>query len=121
MLQRRQVDAEGRRPDSASTAAMMEAVGLRNDAKRRHPTDGAWDGEAPMSNAIMREDVRRDVKRAADSHPGQHGAAERDEPGRYEKRPDPEQVVPHDAPNRRMRMMRLMLAPERAMERKAMH
>jgi hypothetical protein len=116
MLEGRQVDAEGRRPHAG---AMMEPVGLRDDAEDGHPPDESRDREAAVGDAIVREDVCGDVKRAAEANASEYPAAEYHERRRYEERPDPERIIPDDASSGRMRMVRFVLTPERPVKDEA--
>jgi len=74
-----------------------------------------------VRDAVVREDVRRDIERAADPESRGRRTAEYDERGRREERPRPEEIIPHDAAGGRVRVVRLVLAPERAVEHEAVH
>jgi len=99
---------------------MMQAMRVGDDPEHARPPYAARDGEPPVRHAVMGEDVGRDVERGADPEPCEHGTAERDERRGCPERPEPEQVVPDDAARRRTRVMRFVLAPERAVEDEAM-
>src|SRR5262245_61595861 len=115
-FERGEVDAERRRADAGP---MMPAVSLRDDAKDRHPAYHTRDPEAPVSNPIVREDVCGDVERAPNAEANKRRTSEDDERRRGPERPQPEQVIPYDPPGGRVRVVRLVLAPERPMEDEA--
>ena len=84
-------------------------------------SDEGWHPEAPVRHAIMRENVGPDVQSTADAEAYQHRPPERDEQRGCEQGPQPQEVVPDHATDRGMLVMRLVLAPERAVEHKTMH
>jgi len=121
VLERRQVDAEGRRSAATSPAAVMQTMSLGDDAEEPHAAHGPRYPEASVSHPVVSEDISRDVEGPADAEPRHCGVAEEDQRTRSQQRPAPQEIVPNDAPGGRVSMMGLMLAPERAVKREAMH
>ena len=114
-------DTERGRADAIAASPVMEPMRLRNHAEDGRVPNERRDPEAPVRHSVMRQDVRPDVEDATDAEAGEHGTTEPNEQRRCQKRPRPQEVVPDDAVGGGMLVMRLVLAPERAVEHEAMH